>query len=64
MTKKNLARLIIVLFPFIAVWTLCICTMFTFSPIEIFSSGLWAGLTVIYYMFFVWLGLAATEEME
>ncbi len=64
MTKKNIARLIIVLFPFIAVWAVCICTMFTFKPSDIFLSEMWAVLTVIYYMFFVWLGLAATEEME
>lgn len=64
MTKKNLARLIVVLFPFIAVWILCICTLFTFNPWSIFSSGLWMGCTVVYYMFFVWLGLAATEEMK
>lgn len=59
--KKNLARLIVLLFPFISVWVLAVCTAWTYDPMEIFASSDWARLTILYYVAVAWIGMWGVE---
>ncbi len=61
MNKKNLARLIVLLFPFIWVWVLAVCTAWTYDPMEIFADSDWATLTIFYYLAIAWIGLWGIE---
>lgn len=64
MTKKVFLTVGALLLPFILVWTAWICTGGVVSPPEAFRSGMFWGLSVIYWMFPVWFVLQAIWEFE
>jgi hypothetical protein len=64
MTKKVFLTVGAFLLPFILVWTAWICTGGIVSPFETFSSGMFWGLSIIYWMFPVWFMLEAIWEFK
>lgn len=59
--KKTIARLIIILFPFLWVWVLAICTAWTYDPIGIFQSEDWITSTMFYYFAVAWIPFCIVE---
>lgn len=53
--RKTLSYLIVILFPFLAVWTAALATAFAFNPIEVFRSDNFWGPTAFYYVIIVWI---------
>lgn len=55
--KKTLSYVVVILFPFLCVWTAAIATAFSFNPTTVFKDENFWGFSMLYYIVFAWIAL-------
>jgi hypothetical protein len=62
MKKKHVYSILVVLLPFLCVWTAFIATAGAFSVQDVFQSSAFWNISLVYWIMFQWLPLYAISE--